>query len=37
MRLIDSTKTYACRTSKDLRSKKEEIKCKHIIKQYKND
>ena len=36
MRLIDSIETCACGTSKDLISRKE-IKCKHIIKQYKND
>ena len=34
---IDSIKTYANETSKDLVSKKEEIKCNNIIKQYKND
>ena len=32
---IDSTETYAYRASKDLVSKKEEIKCSNIIKQYK--
>ena len=36
MRLIDSIETCACGSSKDLISRKE-IKCKHIIKQYKND
>ena len=34
---IDSIETYAYRTSKDLLSKMEEIKCNNIIKQYKND
>ena len=33
---IDSTETYAYSTNKDLVCKKEEIKCKNIIKQYKN-
>ena len=32
---IDSIETYACKTSKDLVSGKEEIKCSNIIKQYK--
>ena len=32
---IDSIETYAYRTSKDLVSEKEEIKCKIIIKRYK--
>ena len=35
MQSIDSIKTYAYGTSKDLIYKKEEIKCKNIIKQYK--
>ena len=34
---IDSIEAYAYGTSKDLVSKKEEIKCNNIIKQYKND
>ena len=34
--LIDSTETYVYRTSKDLVSEKEEIKCNNIIKRYKN-
>ena len=34
---INSIETYAYETSKDLVSKKEEIKCNNIIKQYKND
>ena len=32
---IDSIETYAYRTSKDLVSEKEEIKCKNILKSYK--
>ena len=32
---IDSIETYACKTSKDLVSDKEETKCSNIIKQYK--
>ena len=32
---IDSIETYAYGTSKGLVSKKEEIKCNNIIKQYK--
>ena len=36
MQSIDSIETYAHGTSKDLVSKKEEIKCNNIIKQYKN-
>ena len=32
---IDSIKTYAYGTSKDLVSEKEEIKCNNIIKRYK--
>ena len=35
--LIDSTETYVYRTSKDLVSEKEEIKCNNIIKQYRID
>ena len=35
MQSIDSIETYACGTNKDLASKKEEIKCNNIIKQYK--
>ena len=34
--LIDSTEIYVYRTSKDLVSEKEEIKCNNIIKRYKN-
>ena len=37
MQAIDSIEIYAYGTSKDLVSKKEEIKCNNIIKQYKND
>ena len=37
MQSIDSIEIYAYGTSKDLVSKKEEIKCNNIIKQYKND
>ena len=36
MQSIDSIETYAYRTSKDLLCKKEKIKRKNIIKQYKN-
>ena len=35
MKSIDSIETYAYETNKDLVSKKEEIKCNNIIKQYK--
>ena len=35
MQSIDSIKTYAHGTSKDLVREKEEIKCSNIIKQYK--
>ena len=35
MQSFDSIETYAYGTSKDLVSKKEEIKCSKIIKQYK--
>ena len=35
MQSIDSIKTYAYRTNKDLVSEKEEIKCSNIIKLYK--
>ena len=34
---IDLIETYAYGKSKDLVSKKQEIKCNNIIKQYKND
>ena len=37
MQSIDSIKTYAYGTSKDLVSEKEEIKCSNITKRYKND
>ena len=37
MQLTDSIETYAYGTSKDVVSKKEEIKCSNIIKRYKND
>ena len=33
--LTDSIETYACGTSNDLVSKKEEIKCNYIVKRYK--
>ena len=36
MQYIDSTETYTYGTSKDLVNEKEEIKCKNIIKRYKN-
>ena len=36
MQLIDSAETFAYRLSKDLVSKKEEIKCNNI-KQHKNE
>ena len=35
MQLIDSIETYTYGMSKDLVCKKEEIKCKNIIEQYK--
>ena len=35
MQLIDSIETYAYRTSKNLVSEKEKIKCKYITKPYK--
>ena len=35
MQSIDSTETYSCGSSKDLVSKKEEIKCSNIIDRYK--
>ena len=35
MQSIDSMETYAYKTSTDLVSDKEEIKCNNIIKQYK--
>ena len=37
MQTIDLIETYAYGTSKDLVSKKEEIKCNYIIEQYKHD
>ena len=37
MQSIDSVVTYPYTVKKDLVSKKEEIKCNNIIKQYKND
>ena len=37
MQSIDSIKTYAYGTSKNLISGKEETKCNNIIKRYKND
>ena len=37
MQSIDSIETHAYGTSKNLVSEKEGIKCKSIIKQYKND
>ena len=37
MQSIDSIETYAYAMSKDLVSKKEDIKCNNIIKRYKND
>ena len=36
MQSIDWIETYAHGPSKDLVSKKEEMKCNNIIKQYKN-
>ena len=33
----ESIETHIYGTSKDLINKKEEIKCKNIVKQYKND
>ena len=36
MRSIDPIGTYAYGTNKDLVSKKEEIKCSNITKQYKD-
>ena len=36
MQSMASTEAYACGTSKDLICKKEKIKSKNIIKQYKN-
>ena len=35
MQSINLIETYACGTSKDLVSEKEEIKCSNIIKPYK--
>ena len=37
MQSIDSIETYAYRTSKDLVSEKEVLKCNNRIKRYKND
>ena len=37
MQSIDSIETSAYGTSKDLVTAKEEIKCKNLIKRYKND
>ena len=37
MQSIGLIETYAYGTSKNLASKKEEIKCNNIIKRYKND
>ena len=37
MQSTDSIETYAYGTSKDVVSKKEEIRCSNIIKRYKND
>ena len=37
MQSIDSKETYAYRMRNNLESEKEEIKCKNIIKRYKND
>ena len=37
MQTIDSREAYAYRTSEDLVSDREEIKCKMMIKWYKND
>ena len=37
MQSIDSIETSAYGTSKDLVTEKEEIKCKNLIKRYKND
>ena len=37
MQSIDSIKTRAYGTSKDLASEKEVIKCNNIIKRYRND
>ena len=36
MQSIDLIETYACGTSKELVSEKENIKCSNIIKRYKN-
>ena len=36
MQSIDSIKTYAYGSRKDLVTKEEEIKCSNIMKQYKN-
>ena len=37
MHSIDLIETYAYGTSKDLVSKKVQIKCNNILKRYKND
>ena len=37
MQSIDSIETSAYGTSKDLVTEKEKIKCKNLIKRYKND
>ena len=37
MESIDLIEIYGYRTSKDLVSEKEEIKCNNMIKRYKND
>ena len=37
MESIDLIEIYRYRTSKDLVSEKEEIKCNNMIKRYKND
>ena len=37
MQSIDSIEIYACQTSKDIVSKKEQNKCSNIIQQYKSD
>ena len=36
MQLIDSIESYAYEMNKDLVCKKEELKCKNKMKQYKN-
>ena len=37
MQSIDSQETYTYRMRNNLEREKEEIKCKNIIKRYKND